>query len=341
MSICKNHIFSLGIAAVMACGIPAFAQGLNSFVQANKDPLSIAEVDPGQVQENRYRIGLDCGPCTEPLRVHLRLPDDAGLLVNSVMEDSPAGRSGIRRFDVIVEANGRPVGAVAELVQAVNTARDAEMELAIIREGNRQLVKVTPEQRDDEEIQRLRDGFANRLGQGAWPSGMGSFAQAQAELERALQQMQQQFGLNSGWQQIRPGIILDDQNASSSSTSTHVMMHNGQRLSIKVERNGNSPANITVERGNDKWELTENDIAQLPDDIRPLVENHLNGHPGFHQRWIAPNRGFFRGNGQVPDGVVPPRADRQQDDRVQKRFDGLELRMKELQDAIKSIQGGN
>ena len=63
--------------------------------------------------ENKYRIGLACDEVSAVLRLHLRLPDDSGLLVNAVLDDSPAGRASIQRFDVIVEANGKPVASIA------------------------------------------------------------------------------------------------------------------------------------------------------------------------------------------------------------------------------------
>lgn len=322
MPIQRSHITSLGIAMLLACTIPVLAQELNVIVQ-DEDVVQ-AEVD--QI-ENRYRIGIDCAPAPEALRVHLRIPEDAGLLVNSVMVDSPAGEAGVKRFDIIVEANGRPVGSIVELVRAVNEAKDSELGLAIIHEGQERIVKVTPQQRDEDEIRQLRNGFADRLGRRAWPPGFGAgIGQAQEEIQRAMEQLQQLGPMNgfNGFRQIRPGIVLDfDEN---------VKLPNGFNLKMQVERNGNDPATIKIERGNEKWVVTEGDLGELPEDIRPMVENMLNGNRlNMHGLMARP---------ALPKVPAIPRAKGNKADRkMQERFDGLELKMQELQDAIQSIQG--
>ena len=79
--------------------------------------------------ENRYFIGLACDEVSEALRLHLKLGEDSGLLVNAVLDDSPAGRAGVQRFDVIVEANGKPVASIFDLVTVVNEAKENGMDL--------------------------------------------------------------------------------------------------------------------------------------------------------------------------------------------------------------------
>lgn len=323
MKIHRTHMFSLGIAATLACAIPAFAQELNVLV-------ADAEVDRAEVvpedEENRYRIGIDCAPAPESLRVHLRLHDDSGLLVNSVMDDSPAGRAGIKRFDVIVEANGEPVASVADLVRAVNTAKDSEMTIALIHEGKELLVKLAPDKRDEDEIERIRNGFMRQLGQGAWPPGMQADlgAQIQDQLEQAFGQMQLPPG-QFRFRRLNPGILLD-----------RAQIPNGFNLKMHVERHNNGRATIKIERGDQKWEVTEDELDKLPDDIRPMVENMLNGNRINVQGLMAPNVGQLPAVPKIPGRQTPRRKVR---DDLSDRFDGLELKMEELQNAIRSIQG--
>lgn len=321
MKINKNQVLSFGIAMMLACAIPTFAQQLPLLV--NDADIVVAEAEPANdvlTVDNQYRIGLDCAPVSEALRVHLRLPDDAGLLVNGVMSNSPAGRAGIQRFDIVVEADGTPVTSIGDLVRAVNEAKDTELNMAIIHEGERQLVKVTPEKRDESEILRLRNGFANRVGRNAWPQGMGpDFSQQiQRQIEEAMEQMQ--FGPLGGFRQFGPGIVLDNH-----------QLPNGFNLKMSVERNNDGPATIKIERGDEKWEVTEDNLNALPDDVRPMVENMLNGGRLNLQGLMAPNA--------LPPALPAPPAAPQNDRRLQDRFDGLELKMQELQDAIRSIQG--
>ena len=178
----------------------------------------------------------------------------------------------------------------------------------------------------------------------------------QDQVQQMVEQMQRQFGggfggpANRGWRRMGPGIMLDlddlqnlpnllpksgnGQSWSRSSTTRQFPMPNGEQVSITVERDGKQKANIKVKRGSESWELTEADLDELPEDIRPLVESQLNG-AGTIQGLIAP----FRRNSQPSPNRG--RARQRNDDRYEDRFDGLELKMQELQDAIRSIQGDN
>lgn len=351
MPIRKTHLSSLGLAAMLACTLPAIAQNLDRFqdprdliVQAEADLDALAEPahDHHQQVDNRYRIGIACEAASPALRVHLRLQEDTGLVVKGVLNGSPGHDAGIRMHDVIVEANGHPVASTLDLVRAVNEAKGTEMSLTVIQAGEEKLKRLTPEERDEEEIMRLRNGFANRLGRGAFPplAGLeGLDGRIQDELQRAMEQMEQQMGpLNGAFRRFNPGIMIDPrmggQGFSKSSTTKSMTMSNGDELTINIEREGDKPAKITVKRGADDWQLTESDLGQLPDDIRPLVESQLNG--AGMQAWTVP-QGFGQPM-RLPRPNLNPGGNEQ---KVQKRFDDLELKMQDLQDAIRSIQGSN
>jgi membrane-associated protease RseP (regulator of RpoE activity) len=50
-------------------------------------------------------------------------------------------------------------------------------------------------------------------------------------------------------------------------------------LSITVHKEGNEPGKITVARGDKKWEVTDQTIGELPDDVRGYVEIYLGKMP--------------------------------------------------------------
>ena len=55
-------------------------------------------------------------------------------------------------------------------------------------------------------------------------------------------------------------------------------------MSISVQKQNDKPTHITVQRGNDKWEITGDDaeaLKKLPDDLRPAVERMLHGGGGM------------------------------------------------------------
>lgn len=348
MPIQRTHLSALGVAALLACALPALAQSLPGF-----GPGHPAVDGFGKPQvENRYRIGIDCAPAPEALKVHLHLNEESGLLVNSVLDDSPSGRAGLKRHDVLLEANSHPLSTVRDLIEAVNDAKDQEMTLTVIHAGEQKTLKLTPEERDEKEIERLRNGFGNRIGQNPLLPGFEiplnggnvDMNQIQAQMQNAIEQMQQQLGNGAnGWRRFGPGIMMgfeDLQNAApfqgqswsrSKSTSTRSFdLPGGEEVTVTVDREGDEPAKIHVERGNESWDLTEADLGQLPADLKPLVQSQLNG------------------GGRLIEGLMPPRRPRAnakpvapKQPGIEDRFEGLELKMQELKDAIRSIQGDN
>ena len=343
MPIQKTHLSALACAAVLACTLPAIAQNLPGFGGNNVIDVQ-AEALPQDRIENRYRIGIDCAPAPEALRVHLRLQEDTGLLVNGVLDASPGGRAGIKRHDVIVAANGQPLTSVRDLMVAVNEAKENEMTLSIIHAGEEHTIKVTPEERDAEEINRLRNGFANRLGQNPFFRDL-DMGDMQAEIERAIEEMQSQLGpMQNGFRmRMGPGIMFGPNGgapsarnpgvngwSSSKSSMTQSFQSNGEQVTITIDRDDDQPAQIKVKRGGDSWELTEKELDQLPKDIRALVQSQLNGR-GTLQGIMGP-MGF-------PTLPRQPARPRNNNRRMEDRFDGVELKLQQLQDAIRSIQG--
>jgi len=63
---------------------------------------------------------------------------------------SPAEKSGVRRGDIVVKANGREVSAIHDLSRAIALAGDGEVELLLRHaDGSEQLVTVRPEPNPD------------------------------------------------------------------------------------------------------------------------------------------------------------------------------------------------
>lgn len=64
--------------------------------------------------------------------------DVRGVLVTGVDQSSDAAEKGLRRGDVIISANGRPVAAGAEVAAAVEAAKRTKREnlaIGIVRAG--------------------------------------------------------------------------------------------------------------------------------------------------------------------------------------------------------------
>jgi serine protease Do len=90
------------------------------------------------------RIGVSVSPVTKQLGDHFGVAEGA-LLINNVRENSPAARAGLKAGDIIVEVDGKAVTGDLDLIRALGAKKEGDVELTIVRDKNRQTVRVTPE----------------------------------------------------------------------------------------------------------------------------------------------------------------------------------------------------
>lgn len=99
--------------------------------------------------EGNRQIGVGTAPLTKQLGDYFGVSEGKGVLINSVRENSPADKAGLKAGDIIVEAEGKEVKGSLDLIRAINEKKDGDVNLTIIRNRNRQNVKVTPEAAKD------------------------------------------------------------------------------------------------------------------------------------------------------------------------------------------------
>jgi serine protease Do len=81
----------------------------------------------------RGRLGVSIEELTPQLATYFGAKD--GVLVSSVVEDSPASRAGLKAGDVIVSFNGQTVSSSSDLTRSLRDVRaDAEVTIGIVRE---------------------------------------------------------------------------------------------------------------------------------------------------------------------------------------------------------------
>jgi serine protease Do len=93
------------------------------------------------------QIGVGIVPLSKQLAEHFRV--DGGAMIDEVRENSPAAKAGLRAGDIIVEANGTAVKNQFDLIRIINEKKDGDVQLTIVRDGNRQTITVTPEAAKD------------------------------------------------------------------------------------------------------------------------------------------------------------------------------------------------
>jgi serine protease Do len=108
--------------------------------------------DSGQVE--RGWLGVEIQDLTPEAAESLGQPDAKGALVASVAPDSPAARAGVRRGDVIVSFDGKPVTKVRDLTRLVaNAGNDEKVRIEVLRAGATTALTARIEKMDSERAQ--------------------------------------------------------------------------------------------------------------------------------------------------------------------------------------------
>lgn len=114
------------------------------------DKLEKYKVAPGALGEhfglqfgNRRQIGVSLTPLSKQLSDHFGVSN--GALVNTVRQDSPAARAGLKAGDVILEVDGKPVKGEMDVARAIGEKKEGDISLTYIRGGQRQTLRITPE----------------------------------------------------------------------------------------------------------------------------------------------------------------------------------------------------
>jgi hypothetical protein len=303
------------VAAALIAAAPVMAGQAD---EASAEATEQAETAAPQV--GKYRIGLGCVPVPESLRVQLRLPEGHGLLVQQVLDGTPAAKAGVEKYDFILQADGAELQDVMDLVRAVDRSEGKETTLKVVRGGEERQIRVNPEPRPQDE-----DGIAGRS------------EEFEVEMlpEEARQWLEGFGGPRGGalnWRQFRPGIVIEDLDKDGRWDRRIMRRELPENFSLQIEKKDNSPAKIHVRRGSDEWDVTEDDLQPLPEDVRVLVEDMLGESRGNVSGWFFPNRPEGPGMRLAPRPLAPDGS------RLEQRLDEMSLKLKELQEAIESLR---
>jgi hypothetical protein len=90
------------------------------------------------------RLGLYCTKVPEPLYVHLcafapNLQKGTGLLIRQVQVDSPGDQIGLKRHDILLSCNGKPVTSIDQLASLVRNPRANHKGLFVLLRGGKEM----------------------------------------------------------------------------------------------------------------------------------------------------------------------------------------------------------
>lgn len=136
----------------------ARAQRWGQFQEGGGPRIEAAK--PQKEESAGWRIGVVGVPVEDELRVHLDIPKEAGVVVKEVMPNGPADKAGIRKSDIILKANDKPIASMEQLHEAVAAAgaSHSPLHLLVIQGGKRGEVTVEndmpkPDQRPTRQMQ--------------------------------------------------------------------------------------------------------------------------------------------------------------------------------------------
>lgn len=94
------------------------------------------------------RIGVSTQSLTKQLADYFGVKD-GGLLITSVVENSPAAKAGLKAGDVITNIDGEKVDSSGDIVRVINKKQDGDITLTIVSNHNTRTVTLTPEKNPD------------------------------------------------------------------------------------------------------------------------------------------------------------------------------------------------
>ncbi len=142
-----EHLSGLrGLAALGILGL----EGLEAL--GNLDRMFIPTVNIGMGWAGKGRLGVYVDDLSAGLAEYFQIPDGNGVLVEEIVEDSPAEAAGIEAGDVIIKIGDTAVADTDELVDAISDlAADVPTPIVVIRKGSEVIMEVTVAEPDADE----------------------------------------------------------------------------------------------------------------------------------------------------------------------------------------------
>lgn len=263
------------------------AHPIRTFQFVGERPTAVKDVlfsVAGQTHSD-YWIGVSCHPADEVIRLHLQLEN--GLVVDHVASDGPADKAGVKTYDILLAYGDQPLQTVNDLITAGERRHDQPTPLRLLRAGKEIKLDVTATKRPD---QRMKFFF-----QGADVESQDLPGRARIVIER--------LGLGEGQLEkdhtvrarvFGPGMVLPEFKAATLAMPAD--------LKVQIQKQGDAPARIVVTQRDQQWEVTQEHLEKLPEDIRPHVQRML-GQP-FVVKLPAGDMQWF--SKAQPDVVAAP-----------------------------------
>lgn len=192
-------------------------------------PVNAATEILDQLKETGHVIrgwlGVSVQPMTEELADSFDLKEAKGALVAEVTADSPAGRAGVKRGDIIVRYDGSEVNETKDLPRLVAaTPVNKTVTLGIVRDGKEKSLKV--------KIAKLEDGSGVETG----TTESGEPGQLGLSLSNISPELAARFGLDG-----TDGVLINAIDPNSSAAAGQL-----RHGDVILEVNGRATPNVAA-----------------------------------------------------------------------------------------------
>jgi C-terminal processing protease CtpA/Prc len=163
------------------------------------DHIVIPEIDLGVSSWGRRgRLGVYIEDVSGDLAEYFEIPGGEGVLVEGVVEDSPAEAAGIQAGDIIYKIGGYEICCTEELVKAISKMETgAETPIVLIRKGKQVTVMATVEESEyDKAMQEYKIQLENLGDKDIIIRGLKSdelTEEEKAELKAELKELQEEL----------------------------------------------------------------------------------------------------------------------------------------------------
>lgn len=157
----KNpSVHALALAGLLLAGSAAWAQKQPTPKPATRERIVIVDKDGKEVvwdsqgrPVRRGFLGVGLTELTPELRAHFGVSEDAGVMVSSVEEGSPADKAGLKVGDIIAAIDGKDVKSSWDIRAQVRELKDGEqVPLTVYRDGKAQNLSATIAMRERPEL---------------------------------------------------------------------------------------------------------------------------------------------------------------------------------------------
>ncbi len=204
-----------------------------------------AESKDEKPAEKKYWLGVQLAPTPEILVKHVERLKDGGAMVAGVAPESPAEKAGFKAGDHILKVNEVTVTAPEQVVDVVRDSNGQAMNVRVLRGLEIESLAVQPEEAPAE-------------------------AAPQVQSIRRVPTMPGQPGAHFRF--FGPGQVVPPQFRVGLAGEDLP-----QNLMIRVEKQGDGPTKLHIERDGKSWDVTEDNVDELPEDLQGVAKRYLEG----------------------------------------------------------------